>query len=328
MTLLWTWCAAVGLRSLWKREARIGRAMLMLLASGTVGVVFWLNMRAGPSYGAGVLPPGAMHEARERDYFFVLGFWAWGMLAGSGIVRMAQHLGERVGRHASARPLSAALIAAAITVAALPVVANGPAMSRKREPLATLPRVYARLLLDVMPANGVLFAAGDNDTFPLWYLQQVEAYRTDVTVVTVPLLGAQWFRDELRRRHRLLPETHVTAWRGMEAVSRAIVAAAAATSRPYRVSTLLDAGARKRIDPSVGWALQGLVYAPAPALVPGSVGLDRAALATWRERVPPSSLRTLPAGVDGAGEQIQGLLRCTRVTDGADTLLVSLCNGS
>jgi hypothetical protein len=327
LTLLWTWCGAVGLRALWAREARVGRAMLMLLASGTVGVAIWLNMRAGPSYGAGVLPAGAIHEARERDYFFVLGFWAWGMLAGSGIVTMAQRLGARI-TSGAARPLAWALAAAAIAVAAVPIVGNGPSMNRKREPLAMLPRVYARLLLDAIPPNGILFAAGDNDTFPLWYLQQVESYRTDVTVVTVPLLGAEWYRDELRRRHGLLGEATVRSWPGLEALSRSIISSGAEKGRPYRVSVLLEARDRKRLDPSVGWALEGLVYMPSTALVRGSTGLDRAALSRWREHVPPSSLRPLPAGVDGAGEQIQHLLRCTRVTELSDTLLVSLCNGA
>jgi hypothetical protein len=328
LTLLWAWCSMVGLRSLWLRDPRAGRAMLLLLVSGTAGVVFWLNMRAGPSYGAGVLPAGAIHEARERDYFFVLGFWAWGLLAGIGITSMAQRLGARFTSGALSRPIAAALVAGAIAVAALPVIANGPAMHRKREPLATLPRVYARLLLDAMPPNGILFAAGDNDTFPLWYLQQVESYRTDVTVVTVPLLGAQWFRSELQRRHGLLREPSVATWQGVEAVARAIVFNGGARGRPYRVSALLEARDRIRLDPSMGWALQGLVYAPSTVLARGSTGLDRAALATWRARVPPSALGPLPHGIDGAGQQVQGLLRCTRVTDVADTLLVSHCNGA
>jgi hypothetical protein len=159
-------------------------------------------------------------------------------------------------------------------------------------------------------------------------LQQVESYRTDVTVVTVPLLGAQWFRSELQRRHGLLREPSVATWQGVEAVARAIVFNGGARGRPYRVSALLEARDRIRLDPSMGWALQGLVYAPSTVLARGSTGLDRAALATWRARVPPSALGPLPHGIDGAGQQVQGLLRCTRVTDVADTLLVSHCNGA
>jgi len=328
LTVLWTGAGALGVQTLWQHERRVGRAMSLLIASGTLGVVCWLNMRAGPSYGAGVLAEGAIHEARERDYFFVLGFWAWGMLAGIGIATIAKRLGVRVASRGVARPVAILLTAAAFAVAAVPVVANGPVMNRKREPLATLPRVFARLLLDAVPPNGVLFAAGDNDTFPLWYLQHVEAYRADVTVVTMPLLGAAWFRSELHRRHGLLPTTAVAAWPGLDAVVRTIVSNATAKTRPFRVSVLLEARDRNRLDPSSGWLLQGLVYTPSTVPARGTVGLDRAALATWRERVPRSALRALPAGIDGAGEQIQRLLRCTRVVDAADPLLVSVCNGA
>ncbi len=326
LTLLWTWCGAVGLRAVWRHEARAGRALAILLVSATLGVVVWLNMRAGPSFGVGILAPGAAHEARERDYFFVLGFWCWGLLAGTGIAAMAQQLGARVSRRS---PRAAVIVAsAALAAAAVPVVANAPAANRGVEPLSSLPRVYARLLLEAVPVNGVLFAAGDNDTFPLWYLQQVEAFRTDVTIVTVPLLGASWYREQLHRRRALLPASYVTAWPGLEPVLRSIAAAAGARGRPYRVSTLLSARDRRRIDPASGWALEGLVYAPASVLGAGVVGIDRAALAEWRERVPPSALAPLGRGVDGAGEQVQALLRCTRVTSPQDSLLVSGCNGT
>ncbi len=101
-----------------------------------------------------------------------------------------------------------------------------------------------------------------------------------------------------------------------------------ARGRLYRVSTLLSARDRGRIDPAVGWALEGMVYAPSSDLRAGEVGVDLAALAEWRERVPPSALAPLAPGVDGAGEQVQALLRCTHVTTAQDSLLVSGCNGT
>ncbi|MES2525028.1 MAG: DUF2723 domain-containing protein [Gemmatimonadota bacterium] len=324
LSILWTALGIVGLRALWQRERRVGRAMLLLLASGTLGVVVWLNMRAGPSYGVGVLPAGAAHEARERDYFFVLGFWTWGLLSGAGIASLARSLSQRL----AGTPLRVAVVAGALSVAAVPLVANVRAMNRGQQPLATLPRVYARLLLDAVPQGGVLFTAGDNDSFPLWYLQQVESYRRDVTVVTVPLLPAQWFRAQLAQRDRLLSQPGVERWPGLDAVLQSIVVHAGRARRPYRVSTLLAARDRSRIDPSTGWALEGLVYAPAPSLARGTVGLDLIALADARGRVPLSALEPLAPGIDGAGEQIQGLLRCTRLTAVTDSLLVSMCQGA
>ncbi len=71
-----------------------------------------------------------------------------------------------------------------------------------------------------------------------------------------------------------------------------------------------------------------MTYAPSASLAPGTTGIDRAALANWRDRVPPFALEPLKPGIDGAGEQVQALLRCTRVTTPQDTLLVSGCNGA
>ncbi|WP_411278514.1 protein O-mannosyl-transferase family [Gemmatimonas sp.] len=316
LTLAFVWLAVLGLRTVWRHEARAGRAMLVLLLSGTVGVAFWLNMRAGPTFGGSFLPVGTVHEARERDYFFVLGFWSWGLLAGAGLSAIAAAFAKRLPAPIAALPL---------LLGAVPLVANRSVMDRTREPIAMMPRTYARLLLDAIPQRGVLLAGGDNDTFPLWYLQQVEDYRSDVTVVTVPLLGATWYRESLAAR-RLLPPEAVRRWPGLEAALRSVMIHATEDGRDVRVSTLLTRADRDRIDRTQGWALQGLVYAPSASTAPRSITLDAAALARSRETVPLSVLAPIPAGADPAVAQMQALLRCTQVVRIDDPLLVSSCN--
>ncbi|MBY0492563.1 MAG: DUF2723 domain-containing protein [Gemmatimonadaceae bacterium] len=317
VTVVFALLGALGLRALYAHEARVARAMALLLLSGTFGVALWLNMRAGPSFGAGVLPAGATHEARERDYFFVLGFWAWGMLAGVGAASLSLRLRERF-------PLPVALLP--LLVALVPLFANRPVVDRTGEPVATLPRTYARLLLDGMPPNGVLLAGGDNDTFPMWYLQQVEERRPDVTVVTVPLLGAPWYRAELVRRGLLAPEA-VAAWPGLSSALASLTIRATQQRRPIRVSTMLDRRDRLAAAPRVGWALEGLVWRADTTLGAGRTGLDLAALRRANGQVPRSALTALPPGGDPAAALVQTLLRCTAVTDLADTLLVSGCGG-
>jgi len=245
LSVSWAWLGVLGLRRLWRYEARVGRGMAVLLASATVGVALWLNLRAGPSFGVGVLPDDAVHEARERDYFFALGFWTWGLLAGAGLTAVATALARRLPAPVALLPFSLALV---------PVLANRPVADRTAEPVATLPRTYARLLLDAVPSGGILVAGGDNDTFPLWYLQQVEDVRADVTVVTVPLLGAEWYRAGLARAG-VLPRALVTPWAGPEATLAAVMQSARRLRRPLRVSTLLEAGDRRRLDERTGWAL-------------------------------------------------------------------------
>jgi hypothetical protein len=86
-------------------------------------------------------------------------------------------------------------------------------------------------ILSKAPRRAVVFAYGDNDTYPVWYMQQVERYRTDVTTVTIPLLGASWYRAELARRDSLLDRDRVEHWRGYDATLASICAEARAAGR-------------------------------------------------------------------------------------------------
>lgn len=318
LSVAWAWLAVLGVRALWRHEARVGRAMVVLLLSGTVGVTLWLNMRAGPSYAVELLPRGTVHEARERDYFLVLGFWAWGLAAGAGMASIASQLSRRL-------PAPLAVLPLALT--AVPLLANRPVADRTREPGSILPRTFARALLESVPTNGVLYTAGDNDSFPLWYLQQVEEVRPDVLVITVPLLGARWYRAELANRHALLSESAVETWMGYGSLLRSSALSAIQGRRAIRVSVLLDAADRRLIEPAAGWALEGLVYSPSYDLASGTTGLLPAALVRTEARIPRSALTPLPPGSDPAAEQIQSLLRCAQVRGVTDTLLVGTCNG-
>src|SRR5207244_2480675 len=84
-----------------------------------------------------------------------------------------------------------------LAVALIPLVGNRLTASRKGE---TLARDFASDLLQSVEPYGVLVTAGDNDTFPLWYAQEVEHIRQDVTVVNLSLANTDWYIRQLQRR--------------------------------------------------------------------------------------------------------------------------------
>lgn len=210
-------------------------AWLALLLGSSIGVVLYLNLRAGASFGVGIVPPTAAHEARDRDYFFTWFFVAWGAWAGLGAAAAATAVSTTISRLASAErrprrivpPLFSAI---ATTIALLPGVLDWSAVVAERRD-SHAARLTAERLLGSVPHGGILLAIGDNDTYPLWYMQQVVDYRNDVTVVTAPLLGAQWYRQELARRHRLLDPAFVRNWLGIPATVADVRARAALQGR-------------------------------------------------------------------------------------------------
>jgi hypothetical protein len=281
--------------------------------------VVYLNMRASPSFGWGILPASAIREARERDYFFVLGFWAWGLWAGYGAVSIAQRL--------RLRPLFGVIIAA------LPIALNWSAVTRRHQPEASLPRRFGEGLLLSAPPRAVLFVDGDNDTYPLWFLQRVDSLRRDVTVVTVPLLGARWYGDELARRYGLMPNSEVTGSLPAEIADRA-----RQLGRPVIASVSLDPSTRNQIGRD--WVTSGLVYVER---LPGSatagpdssvsVSVDSATTRYWAERIERwRHGRVVRGSTDSMDDYALGLLGCPRLflvsnpTRPQVDSLASLCN--
>jgi hypothetical protein len=203
-------------------DRRSWRAMLVLFVTASVGVLFYLNLKASPSYGGSFIPATAKHEARERDYFFALAFMCWGLWAGFGAVRAIRATGPR----SRLLPFAGALAAFA------PVAFNWSAVSRRIEPAASQARRNAIRVLETAPERAVVLAHGDNETYPVWYLQEIEGLRRDVTIVVAPLLPADWYRAELQRRHGLLTADFVSRWKGAKETIRAVCDGAARGNRP------------------------------------------------------------------------------------------------
>ncbi|MFQ5746100.1 MAG: DUF2723 domain-containing protein [Gemmatimonadota bacterium] len=172
-----------------------------LLLTVSVLLIYYLNFKYGYSQYPEI--PTPLHEVRERDYFYILSFNLWGLYAGLGIASLWSALAgrlemERAGGHRAGR-----LAAPVLGVALLPLLFNFSYADRRGDYSA---RDWAYNLLESVEPYGVLFTNGDNDTFPLWYLQEVEGVRQDVTVIVHSYLGTKWYAKQLRELTRPCPE--------------------------------------------------------------------------------------------------------------------------
>ena len=133
-------------------------------------------------------------EPRERDYAFVGSFYAYAIWIGIGALGLWDMLRKKV------NPRIAAYSVIAVALVAVPgrmAAENWDDHDRSNRYTA---RDIAKAYLDSCEPNAILFTNGDNDTFPLWYVQEVEGYRTDVRVVNLSLLNTDWYIDQQRRK--------------------------------------------------------------------------------------------------------------------------------
>ncbi|HSH76571.1 MAG TPA: DUF2723 domain-containing protein, partial [Longimicrobiales bacterium] len=162
--------------------------VLTLFATVSVALVYYLNFRYGYSLQAPVQDRG-LHEVRERDYFFIVSFSVWGLWAGMGIVTLWQEAAIEL-------KTTLAKTTPVLALAFLPLVLNWSWATRANDYAA---RDWAYNLLMSVEPYAVLFTNGDNDTFPLWYLQEVEGIRRDVTVIVTSYLNTDWYANQLKR---------------------------------------------------------------------------------------------------------------------------------
>jgi hypothetical protein len=187
----------LGARRQWRAERCAAVAMTTLMLTLTVALVFYLNFKWG--YSQAYSGPGLEHEVRERDYFFIASFAAWGVWVGMGLATLMEWIEEaRVARAAAAAPLRVwAPSALVLLLALVPLAGNRLTASRSGE---TLARDYAHDVLQSVDPYALVVTAGDNDTFPLWYAQEVDGVRRDVSVLVLSLANTGWYLHQLQRR--------------------------------------------------------------------------------------------------------------------------------
>lgn len=189
-TILFVVLGVFGMVEHYRRDKASWAYMASLFAVLSVGLTYYLNFKYGYSIPAPINDP-ELHEVRERDYFFVAGFSVWGLLAGIGIAA----LWERAARAMRKRRRSLLLGSPVLALALIPLIFNFDRASRAGDYSA---RDWAHNLLMSVEPYALLFTNGDNDTFPLWYLQEVEGIRRDVTIAVTSYLNTDWYVRQLR----------------------------------------------------------------------------------------------------------------------------------
>jgi hypothetical protein len=179
----------------WKADKRSGLAMGALMLTLTLVLIFYLNFKYG--FSQYLDRPQLAREVRERDYFFIASYALWGIWVGIGLAAVMEWGGEWLADREPNAGRRWWLMSPVLLGALVPLVGNRLTASRAGE---TLARDFAYDMLQSVEPYGILVTAGDNDTFPLWYAQEVENIRRDVIVLNLSLGNTDWYLRQMQRR--------------------------------------------------------------------------------------------------------------------------------
>ncbi len=172
----------------------------------SLGLLVYLNFPLGNSQALDLT--GVMREVRERDYFFVVSYVFLALWAGVGVFALVGEAWRRTLRPGFARAAVVGVTVALLLLPALVFALNYHQSDRRGN---TIPRDFAYNVLQSVEPWGILFTNGDNDTFPLWYLQEVEGVRRDVSVVNLALMNTHWYLRQLSEKVFTAGDTPVGA---------------------------------------------------------------------------------------------------------------------
>jgi hypothetical protein len=170
----------LGLYFHFMKDSRDGWVVLLLFLFTGLAIVVYLNQYP--------------YQPRERDYAYAASFYAFCIWVGLGMYGLYEMIALKLDKTTSAG------LAFALTFL------GGPALMAKEEwddhdrSGKFTARDFAADYLNSCAPNAILFTNGDNDTFPLWYAQEVEGIRTDLRVVNLSLLGTDWYIDQMKRK--------------------------------------------------------------------------------------------------------------------------------
>jgi hypothetical protein len=170
----------IGLFFHFKSDKLDGFIVFLLFVLTGVAIIVYLN--------------NTPYQPRERDYGYVGSFYAFAIWIGLGVYGIADLLSKKVAAN------MATIIAIIIGLFSAPVLMAKEGWDDHDRSDRYTARDFAANYLNSCAPNAILFTNGDNDTFPLWYAQEVEGIRTDVRVVNLSLSNTDWYIEQMRRK--------------------------------------------------------------------------------------------------------------------------------
>lgn len=171
----------IGLIWHYRRDNHDAWTVMLLFFFTGIAIVLYLNQYP--------------YQPRERDYAYAASFYAFAIWIGLGVTAIAEKLSK------SKVPLAAAGgLATVVSMVAVPGLMAKEGWDDHNRANRYTSRDIAWNYLQSCAPNAIIFTNGDNDTFPLWYAQDVEGIRTDVRIVNLSLLNTDWYIDQMKRK--------------------------------------------------------------------------------------------------------------------------------
>jgi hypothetical protein len=176
----------IGLVFHFNRDWRRASSVAVLFFMTGIGIILYLNQTP--------LQP------RERDYSYVASFFAYSLWIGIGATGLISLTQRALAEKKRSLQLGAATAVAAVSLVAVPgLMLQQNYDDHDRSGRYVAPDFAYNMLQSLAP-NAIIFTNGDNDTFPLWYLQEVEGVRRDVRVANLSLLQTPWYIKQLKNQ--------------------------------------------------------------------------------------------------------------------------------
>jgi tetratricopeptide (TPR) repeat protein len=193
----------MGLFGIWyaiRKKLEIGLPFLVLLLLGSVGLVLYMNFADGIMYNS--TTGDAYQEVRNRDYFFTPAFMYFGLAMGLGAAAIMEVIRSKTSQ-AKLIQFQRPAMMVSLVLLLLPSLAISHNYFTSDRSRNYYPYNYAYNILQSCEKDAILFTSGDNDTFPLWCVQEVYNLRKDVRVVNLSLFNTDWYVYQMKNQYNV-----------------------------------------------------------------------------------------------------------------------------